>query len=541
MKSNQGHPHRHAASPTPTTTMTSRHRHHNHHTSRCRSYCGIQKHNLFIKSIFILFGITVLQTIRMDRKILMLSSSQEEEEKQLSLSSLTLFEKPLIRVENNRSLAASTTIARTTTTTTTKDLKEPKSKTTKTKTNQSTSSSSSLSSFPSVPGRTTSYSDFQSKQATMKYRMIFVHVGKCGGETIRQTLQIVCYMRQKMLIQRQCLDKFLKIPEVATTKLSLSTVGVIHAKAFFPKRNDLLLQQEGGYSNAFLVSIRNPIDRIKSWFDYVNPYNCNSYIERSSSACQTDRLRPKDWGHQFFKQCYSAGLESMALDLAMTTTTTKTAGDEKRNSPTNMSNNNSTIKTTKYGNIPCSQIAWQGLRGDADMKQSTHLHFNYVYYAIKTIHKYPTKDVMVVRLSQMWNDLNVIEQRVLGGNIPIKEENYDLVTHGSQNFTTKSKNLSQEASFLLCCAIQDEIKVYIELLQRAINLNDEYNLVVQQQPANQHDDYPKQLAVNTITRDDTIAELWSKCIPANSVESLERLCQNKLVPYTYTPPTTEEE
>ena len=76
---------------------------------------------------------------------------------------------------------------------------------------------------------------------------------------------------------------------------------------------------------------------------------------------------------------------------------------------------------------------------------------------------------MVVRTEHLWEDLSGIEH-LLGGNASVRPHIYPAVTHGSEKFQLKA-NLSSSAAQDLCCAVEEEVKIYVDLLNQAVNLN----------------------------------------------------------------------
>jgi hypothetical protein len=98
------------------------------------------------------------------------------------------------------------------------------------------------------------------------------------------------------------------------------------------------------------------------------------------------------------------------------------------------------------------------------------MHFNYVRLTNQTTLQHPEGEVMVVRQEFLWDDLRGIEA-LLGGNSgrPFEMEG-PTVTHGSERFKYHAV-LVDSVVPTMCCALQDEIKMYAALLSTAVNLN----------------------------------------------------------------------
>lgn len=121
--------------------------------------------------------------------------------------------------------------------------------------------------------------------------ILFVHVGKTGGETIQWRVKLSCKLRRSKLMKQECHQVFAGIEESA---LSKATIGYFHCDKLRPK---------WALENAtmFMFSLRNPVDRIISWFQYMHPDNC--IPNRPSAACNL-KQDTNPWGSIFYKQCF---------------------------------------------------------------------------------------------------------------------------------------------------------------------------------------------------------------------------------------------
>jgi hypothetical protein len=221
-------------------------------------------------------------------------------------------------------------------------------------------------------------------------------------------------------------------------------------------------------ATTFLWSVRNPMDRVTSWFDHSNPAN-----NRGRHAKRTNV-----WANDFYGLCHQDA-DAFARSLGKQ----QTLDHVPVNSTTGES---------------CSQLSWRGVNGKASW-QAGHLHFNYKFYADLTTGKFPDTEVMAVRTEHMWDDLQNIEHMV-GGGVFNKEE-YATVDHGSGSFGRRSR-LSPEGAKILCCALQEEIAIYVNVLIKASNLNEK-------------------------TRNDSLSYLWDKC-DMKSFEEMETTCRTLL-------------
>lgn len=138
--------------------------------------------------------------------------------------------------------------------------------------------------------------EHNSPQMTLEYGMgrlqtiLFVHVGKTAGETIQWRMKISCKLRKSTLMKEECYEYFTG----EESSLSKATIGHLHCDKLRPS---------GSLANstAFLFSLRNPIDRITSWFQYMHPENC--VPNRPSGACNLKKDN-NPWGINFYQTCF---------------------------------------------------------------------------------------------------------------------------------------------------------------------------------------------------------------------------------------------
>jgi hypothetical protein len=258
---------------------------------------------------------------------------------------------------------------------------------------------------------------------------VFVHVGKTGGETIKWRLRVICNLRASKRKKAQCYEQFAQ----EESQLSKQTIGYMHCNALRPRLSIF-------NATSFLVSIRDPVDRVVSWFQYMHPSNC--LPDRPSAACN---LKKEDsiesWGHSFFHVCFNQ-VDDVIRSLQV---------------------------PTSVNGTDCSALALDAVRGHGPEGPSNHLFFNYHFYANRSIIPHANKDVMVIRQEMIWEDLRRIEGLLGGNHRRPFETDGPIVTHGSELFPYKAK-LSNTLIPNLCCAIENEITVYVDLIRRALNM-----------------------------------------------------------------------
>jgi len=103
-----------------------------------------------------------------------------------------------------------------------------------------------------------------------------------------------------------------------------------------------------------------------------------------------------------------------------------------------------------------------------------HISLNYGFYYRRTFLKYPEKDVVVVRTEHLFDDLQNIEY-LLGGTALVQGSvtGHESRDWGSTKYVSSGKITDPKDLQVLCCAIESEARIYIELLERASNLSED--------------------------------------------------------------------
>mmetsp|Transcript_35066 Transcript_35066/g.40571 ORF Transcript_35066/g.40571 Transcript_35066/m.40571 type:complete len:255 (+) Transcript_35066:169-933(+) len=228
--------------------------------------------------------------------------------------------------------------------------------------------------------------------------------------------------------------------------ISNHTIGYIHDRLWNPK--DSMRR-----SSAFLWAIRDPFDRIASAFYMQHP-------ENSNNNCKRMELR-KDTGFLFlfYCQCF-LHVDNFVSSL-------------QQNASEILQVNKITNET-----FACSQLAKviinpQG-KSIIDHKPCSrygHIAMNYGHFYHQTSAKFPRKDIVSIRTEYLWDDLQHLEH-LLGGNATVTKDTQFTETHGSEHFRLKRELTDPSLLQVLCCAIEQEVKLYSELLKRAINIKE---------------------------------------------------------------------
>lgn len=294
---------------------------------------------------------------------------------------------------------------------------------------------------------------------------------------MRQTLEITCRMRANPVNRRACYEAF---RNTTRSPLSQHTIGTIHCGVALPP-------QAMSEATTFVWTLRNPIERVISWFRYTNPANCIPQpldVAAPSVACNVNRSivhRRNKWAAKFFN-CFGT-----VNDFAISLNRPRHDGSLTNGVAYNVRySNNHNVVEIPANIMPsgisasihpnCSKIAWRTILGEAPT--SNHLFYNHGHYWNETVMKYPDKEIWVIRTESLWNDIQQINQ-LLSSEAQIPSSNaapqsrsgtWRNVTHGSETYKQQDSYLSDWAIRALCCALDQEFHIYIDLIQNATNL-----------------------------------------------------------------------
>lgn len=190
-------------------------------------------------------------------------------------------------------------------------------------------------------------------------RIVLVHVGKTGGETLKHVLRVGCLVRSNALQKERCRRDFTakygrSNATVLEPLLSEAVTGYFHYRRITPPL---------ATNNAthFLFTIRHPLTRIQSWFRYISPLNCFDETTTTTMTTATSNSRvgkrrkrtirgvplncrvreafkknPASPEARFFS-CFPT-LEHMAMTIAHSRDPQKWNGAQKLNSPLHSTN-----------------------------------------------------------------------------------------------------------------------------------------------------------------------------------------------------------
>jgi len=304
-----------------------------------------------------------------------------------------------------------------------------------------------------------------------KRTILFAHVGKTGGMTLRQYTSLKCRLPRdpevpEKLIQ-SCIHRYFREGDV----LARQTTGYLHMWSVDPNELE--------HSTSFLMTLRNPVDRIISAYRYSHPNNCNRKNKKKPDrpfGCEIAKKMRQRRSKQYkmFGICFpSAGIE----DFAQSVMSPYYADSVSLKNISNKKNQANTKVVA--GLATCRQMARDVIEGTLDV-WVYHMKYNHAYYANKTIWAYPDKELFAIRTEHEWEDMVALDKQ-LGGtgrfgpttesssHHNTKTSQNAAVSHGSEGYIPSP--ISTQGYHKLCCVLHEEIQIYMDLLQRAQNLN----------------------------------------------------------------------
>ena len=181
---------------------------------------------------------------------------------------------------------------------------------------------------------------------------------------------------------------------------------------------------------SFIVTIRNPVDRLLSWFIYAHPKNnlLYSYVKQTELFDCYDQV----------DELVTYGLSKVENDPVLTSSGMK-----------------------------CQELAKNVVMG----KPSYYLHMakNYEYYTDEILQD-ETNEIFVLRTEFFWPDWQRINFMLGGG----ATEHGKVVTHSEgkeDSMKVTSRFISHEGLKNACHFLCKEIQLYKKLIDRAVNLS----------------------------------------------------------------------
>ena len=254
-------------------------------------------------------------------------------------------------------------------------------------------------------------------------RIVFMHIGKTGGGTIRNKhLYFGCHVVRKVTTQRTCYEELKLYGPGYESALSKYTQGIYHYNGKFGTKR---------YTNEYtdvLFSIREPISRFKSWYEYVSPHNCNVPGKSRKQQCDTRKKAHKDKGsyeYKFWYECFPT-VDEMIVAInpnnhkyaAINNSTTHTNGTECQSF---LSEAFTYVGLGRFGHLTTGYRFYLQL---SKIHQQGRLELQHT----NTDAKMETKRVWAIRTEYLWDDMKTIDL-ALGGTGDFGQLVDESVTH----------------------------------------------------------------------------------------------------------------
>ena len=290
-------------------------------------------------------------------------------------------------------------------------------------------------------------------------QIYFVHVGKTGGATVVHALLDL----EQMIAVLKCRTALLKkIKKMASANFTLkeeacrdpvrngnSSAFSKHVVGHLHKFGDQTYGRSWSlgkwkrewlldHTDTFVYSVRDPVDRIVSAYNYHRHEGRWMGNGRNFSA---------------IRDCFPDGVEQLAAAARH--------GGGRTSPP-------------RCRGIAARLVRGLPAKGEKMYWWGAHFLFNYQYYAREALGKRSGRPVGVIRTEHLGDDVRRLDAALGGdgmvGNATARH------THGSDAWTgafAYDNALSPAGRTTLCCLLRDELAAYQDLVLRAFNLDEE--------------------------------------------------------------------
>ena len=349
-------------------------------------------------------------------------------------------------------------------------------------------------------------------QSSRGIQIAFVHPGKTGGTTIGTMLRVACDYRgvtnpeSRDYCLREWRDKHAVRNEnamaapneppllaVQESQLSKHTFGFVHGTQAYPGDQTEVLNE----ATHIMISLRNPIERVVSWFYYMHPTNCydgDQHDNETGDSTSTTGHNDSPHTRQPYTLQDKACITKRRLEPS-TRKSSKKSHSNRSKAPTREYSFYVTCFPTIHefaaaaaaaskDSNQCTHLARESLEGFGGPNGlAGHLWANYTYYQTLLGGAAQQKPLFVVRTDHLWNDLEGIDTLSLlkgDGKVFVRQRQVQeqqksekkvatTIIDNAMSYHKDALTPTEYAS--LCCALQEELAVYQQLLQAALNLS----------------------------------------------------------------------
>ena len=244
--------------------------------------------------------------------------------------------------------------------------------------------------------------------------VVFVHVGKTGGTTLNTVLECNCLWFSNRKVKAECLQNLAK--QSTKSKISNMTKLQLHGN---PRPGFDEFNERDNVS--YLVTARNPIDRVISAFNYEHPLNNGGDVNHKRfkmfyGTCfptiqdMADVLtaRPPKGSNRWKKQQQEE--ERKQKEVRERRRLRRRRLQQLNETEGGRRDSNDHQRLTEKEEEQCSRLGRGKLHGQSMSSQSAyHIYANYYHYGRLTYLAYPQREIWTIRTEHLWDDMNHLE------------------------------------------------------------------------------------------------------------------------------------
>jgi hypothetical protein len=285
--------------------------------------------------------------------------------------------------------------------------------------------------------------DQDSSKATMnRTKIFFIHVGKTGGTTLRETvLRFGCRLYGQAKAKANCEQS---IKTNGESVLGKQTTGLFHYERMIPKSSKQREKMD------LLYVVREPIARFTSSYEFINPHNCildkkERAMKNKCDSQQRAQNFPASFDSQFYYDCFP----TIQAFLNYKPPKILDESDQKSSKKCR--------KLWRYAFHP-------------GQSEYAHMSANYQYYTTDMGLLKKDRKVWVIRTENLWEDVSHVDT-LLGGT-----GNFSHVHRRTINKQSTQDGASPSTNHVplpFCCGLLPDMLAFRDIINRADNFNDQ--------------------------------------------------------------------
>lgn len=269
--------------------------------------------------------------------------------------------------------------------------------------------------------------------ATHLPKLAFLHIGKTAGTTLSFEINGACMNPQACRKNRPFIENESLPAQAMKRYFHVNQMDRFHPKEF----------------DGYILPVRNPLDRIVSAYMMYHSKNARRPVPSDRAIIQA----------KFYTECFPHANDMAEYGLV--------------GSPSPSNFTKQLVTAEDWLSLSCRNLAHLVVSGECKLPLFWHFYYNYKRYCSKVlehIQSNTSKLVLVVRQEHLWSDWNGLHV-LLGGNDSFTTTHTRNHVHDSRAFQEHNKTLSILGKHNLCRVLQKEIQIYLQVLQKATNLN----------------------------------------------------------------------